>query len=146
MSTVENKCDICGMSRKWKINSTSDIEASDRLFLSATESYEKGIISNKFKRNITTSGYTGYCAIGRSEFMVNDKKCEFWQADLGYGIEHHISIHIAEQSRKLAQQTKFLTFAAVFVAVISIIISVAQYIREVPQSQNTPSALININL
>ena len=142
----KNKCFLCGLYQKWDVSDPKVIKEHDRLFLSINDLKRKKIIPKRFKRLITPSGFTGFCAVGCEEFMKDDIKCDHWQANFGLNVEHHIALYSAEETKRLTIQTKRLTFAAVSIALIAAIITAVPLMQKntQPNHSATPVPLISI--
>jgi hypothetical protein len=114
----KNKCVTCGLFRIY-----TDPKL-DTFFASLGKLHESGKINYKINRRINEPKATIFCSLGLPQAMEIDEPCQFHQPKLDYPPEHYSTIHAANLSIRLAEETKLLTAKTKCLAVIAIIISV----------------------
>jgi hypothetical protein len=125
---LPNKCFSCGLKQVFPVE-------SDQLFRDLRTLFDKGIIKQKFIRNL----YMGdgkdraeFCLISHSAWGLNNthKKCDKWQLDVGLPKSDVLGINLTVEMKNMSKTANRIAVLAVCIAFLPIAILLGQTLEK----------------
>jgi len=133
-STFSNKCEICGLKVFFDQSSIKTAESVESYFGKLRSLQGKKLAPKGYSRVVSASigvspptDSSEICAINHPSWQKKDKKCKYWQPDLGMSLGEHLALHEAKKMEILTKDIHKLTAIAAFIPVIYLSIEIYKW-------------------
>ena len=125
---IINKCDICGLRVIFDQSGLQKNQTVEDFFVNLRNLQTKNLIPKGWPRHIKcfigdpdAKDSSEICAINNSSWQVNNKKCKYWQPQIGLTLGEYMALHESKKMEILTGDIHKLTAIAAFVPIYYLI-------------------------